>query len=188
MRKVAWNDRQIGDVFLYAGTVELSRMIIDAEKVINPPNPPHIWVPSHAGIFGPKVGQVTEAWLDFEESSAAAVHPDAKYTGEYDLGRMQIWRPSTASDFVKQATIQSLVSNLGPKPYGVLAILGFEYEVAEELLFGHARENPVKHATVCSMTALIYLRWISEAWARTVDLQNCSPDVLLRNIEANATA
>lgn len=181
-----WTDRRTGDVFLFAGREEISRLIIDAETIMNRPVPPHIWIPSHAGIFGPVPGEVIEAWLDFEESSAAAVHSDAKYTGEFDRGALQIWRPS-AGDFVKQVTARAVVSELGPKPYGVLAIAGFEVEVAEELLFGHSTENPVKHATVCSMTALIYLRWIGQAWAQKVDLQNCSPDVLLRNIEANAS-
>ncbi len=181
-----WNLRQVGDIFLYAGMAELSRLIIDAEKIINPPTGSHSWVPSHAGIVGPRGEQVTEAWLDFEESSAAAVHLAAKYLGEMELGRLQLWRPKAGNG----GAVQRIVQKLGPKPYGVGAIIGFEWVVGEELLFGHATDNPIKHATVCSMTVLTYLRdpTVLEPWAIPINEPDCSPDVLLRNIEANAAS
>jgi hypothetical protein len=181
-RIYAWEERRVGDVFLYAGTAELSKLIIEAEKILNPPTASHPWVPSHAGVIGPVQGEVTEAWLDDRESSAAAVHFASKYNGEFIAGRMQLWRPRA----IDPDAIGLVVSILGPKPYGVGSILGFEWIVAEQLIFGHAGEQPVKHATVCSMTALVYLRYTrGERWSDLVDERSCSPDVLLRNIEAN---
>jgi hypothetical protein len=182
MRRInSWGERAVGDVFFFAGT----QLIIDAEKEMNPPTLAHPWVPSHAGIFGPKPGQVTEAWLDLRESSAAAIHDESKYYGTFDAGQMQIWRPN-GSDQDKASALALVEAVLGPKPYGVLAILGFEYVTVEELLFHRAAENPIKDATVCSMTALVYLRWTrGEPWSDAVIEQDCSPDVLLRNVEAH---
>jgi hypothetical protein len=177
----SWSERAVGDIFFFAGT----QLIIEAEKEINPPNPPYRWVPSHAGILGPEPGQVVEAWLDLEESSAAAIHDENKYDGQFDAGAMQVWRPS-ASEALKQAALAQVIAELGPKRYGVLAIVGFEWVVIEEILFDRRVEQPVKDATVCSMTALLYLRWTKgEPWSDAVDEADCSPDVLLRNVEAN---
>jgi len=83
--------------------------------------------------------------------------------------------------------VERIVQSLGPQPYGVLAIAGFEWQVIEEIVFGKHVDNPVKTATVCSMTALLYLRdpTIQEPWAASVVEADCSPDVLLRNIEGN---
>lgn len=184
-RVYSWVGRQVGDVFFYAGTCELSRLIIDVEKELNPVSKDHYWVPSHAGIIGIGADAVTEAWLDFEESSAAAVHRAGKYDGEFDKGRMQLWRPGGLASY-ELIALDQVIKLLGPQPYGVLAIVGFEIELLEKFLFGVARDNPIKHARVCSMTALTYIRWTkAEPWADTIAIEDCSPDILLRAIEAS---
>ncbi len=182
----SWGARAVGDLFFFAGDEKVSQLIIDAEMIINPPAGAHSWVPSHVGIIGPTLNDVVEAWLDLHESSSAAIHPAAKYDGALDAGALQLYRPRRPGGI---STIQALALNkvlqeLGAKPYGVLALAGFEYEVIEKLLFGHATDQPIKHATVCSMTGLIYLRYEKgEPWSEAVDERTCSPDVLLRKVE-----
>jgi hypothetical protein len=182
----SWLDRAVGDLGFYAGASPLSRMIIDAEKVLNPPTPTHQWVPSHVFVFGPQMGQVTEAWLDLHESSVAAVHPESKYSGAFQAGKLQIWRPNGGPELGQKAVLRC-VQKYKSMHYGVLDLVGFEIETAAEFFFGDKIENPVRWSYVCSQLGLLTLRERNEImspappepWAGVIDLASCSPDSLL---------
>ena len=186
----SWGVRAPGDIFFFAGAATLSRLIIKAETLLNPVTPAHLWVPSHAGMVGPGTDQVTEAWINLAppESSAAMVNPAVKYQGAMEAGLLQVWRPIGGAT-QKYQPVMRIVARLGPHPYGILALGGFEIELIEELVLEHAADNPVKHAMVCSMTVLEYLVWLgTEPWATALapKIQDYSPDLLLRAVEANA--
>ena len=190
LRINSWGVRALGDIFFFAGDATLSRLIIKAETLLNPVTPAHLWVPSHAGIVGPETELVTEAWINLAppESSAAMVNPAAKYRGAMEAGLLQLWRPA-GSEARKSVKLDRVIVRLGRQPYGILALGGFEIELIEELVLEHAADNPVKHAMVCSMTVLEYLIWLgTEAWATALapKIQDYSPDLLLRAVEANA--
>lgn len=162
-----WDDRQTGDIYVTAQDEALSRAIRAAELVINP-QPSGRWLASHAGVVKDK-NTVVEAWITLPyKSSAAMVNDSAKYDGEMESGRLRLYRPAGTPE-AKAATLDKIIATLGPQPYGVLAIAGFVVELDEELFLHRAMDNPVKHAMVCSKTALTDLVWLgTEPWSANI--------------------
>lgn len=155
MKKVAWIDRAPGDVFLSALSSLLGLGIREAEIAMHPAAPLD-FVPSHAGLIGFN-DTVIEAWLDLEENSVAAVNPDSKYSRYVSLGLVEVWRPEKHDElFLGNAMVEYLKA-YGPAKYGILNLLGFEYEAAMEKLLGVQIDNPVHVSNVCSQGALLYL-------------------------------
>src|ERR1019366_990688 len=95
MKRVNWADIQPGDFYLTAVPSVEHDLIWRAELALHPDAPTDFQA-THAGIYGPVPGWVTEAWLDLTPpgiDSVASVVADSKYAAAAAAGQVEVWRP-----------------------------------------------------------------------------------------------
>ena len=179
MKRVNYEDKQIGDVLLIAdGNNELSKLIIDAEKELAPGLD---WYPSHVAInYGG--GYVLEAWLDLHHNSAACLNPISKYSSAAII--KEVWRPEGTQAQMGQALHETLV-NLGPELYSVPDLVGFLMEALARGIGFKDAPNPIRLGYVCSETGLYYLRELNSLQTSAIALGPLSwtmVDEAIRNV------
>lgn len=182
MKRVAWADRKVGDIFLYHGAGLLSSLIRAAELAMHPDAPEDV-VPSHAGAIGPDDTAV-EARMDEAADSVAAIQPASTYNDAAAKGRVELWRPTTDASLAD--AVISYIHTYGPMRYGELNLLGFEWKAIVEGLFHIADNNPIRDRLVCSQGIIILLGKFMqlsaplESWAWNYvnvpdNIANCDP-------------
>lgn len=192
MKRVTWDTRQTGDLYLTAAGGLLGDGIQTAELAMHPAAP-RDFVPSHAGIVGfdaldtiavPTRVQrtVVEAWLDLHENSVACINPAEKWDAAAKLGLVEVWRP----DAFDPEALRRYIARYGPEKYGALNLAGFEWVAAVKALTGKDVANPVEISQVCSQgdgdfLTINYGFTGAEAWIMDVKICNLDPEALRLN-------
>jgi hypothetical protein len=179
MRRIAWAERQVGDVLLAAVPSIVHDAIWHGELMMHPGAPEDFCV-SHAGLLGPEPGWVTEAWLSLTEDSVASVVDEQKYADPLAHGEVELWRP-TATVQQCEAAFTRYLNRYVPEGYGIENIFGFAYRALIKQLTGKDIENPIEHSQVCSQGAVDFLTMLyaeeatDMAWILAVDIRDCDP-------------
>ena len=191
MKKVLWQDRQVGDIFLAAVPGGLHNGIWAAE-CIDHPNAPQDFQVTHAGIVGPVTGWITEAWMALEDgiNSVASVVEDAKYEAPVGQGQVELWRPDATAEGVFLAFGEYLAKYV-PRQYGYMDLFGFLYRALIKRLTGKDVDNPIECSEVCSQGATEFLKLLvahgsGETWVTKVEVRNEDPLALRLDFIAHA--
>jgi len=178
MKLVSYKDRAPGDILFIRNNSIESGFIVDFESEIHE-NYKGNFVPSHVAIEAYS-GTIFEAvW-----NKLVAVAADTKY----NLCPIQVWRLDRTSEQIEVA-LRTYAKQYGNAGYGILDLLGFAIEAFKRHLGNPKANNPIFAGYVCSMAALLFLRYDSgEKWPLVADMRDCDPLQLLMNCLDNATS
>jgi hypothetical protein len=175
MKQVDWKDRLPGDIGLVCNVGIESDLIVDFEGELHE-DYSGAFLPSHVFIQAPNDMIIESVW---NRMTSAA--PDNKY----ECLPLQMWRLTRTDAQIKDA-INTYLYQYGTDGYGVLDLLGFALQAVLQHLGNPKARNPILCGYVCSMSALIFLRYpSSETWPRQADLRDCDPLALLMMFLSN---
>ena len=181
MKRVDWTDIQVGDFYLTAVPSVEHDLIWQAELALHP-DAPTDFAATHAGIYGPVPGWVTEAWLDLTPpgiDSVASVVADSKYTAAAAAEQVEVWRPDALNEHIYLA-FSIYLNRYVPQKYGTWNLFGFLWMAEVKRLTGKDVQNPVEGSQGCSqadadMLGILVTCGANEPWIKTVNVANCDP-------------
>jgi hypothetical protein len=175
MKQVEWQERTPGDVGFVRLDGLMADLIVEFEEMMHPEYFGTPFRPSHAFIVGDH-DTVIEATLTLTQDSLATIHDAHEYDGvPVMLFRLERTAAQTG------VALKEFLTHYMAEGYGLADLLGFAIEAFERHLGNKSARNPILLGYVCSMAALIFMRYPSqEAWPAFVDLPDCDPLFLLR--------